>query len=77
MPKYTGSVSSSAGGLITVFDTELVKHENWSIYDASAGTNAKVYRCYDEALGVEWYLWVDDNQANYAKIRVWEMMEHM
>lgn len=72
MAKYSGSIGSSAGDMITMLDTELVKHSNWSIYDASAGTNCKVYRCYNAALGVEWYLYADDNQSNYAKIRTWE-----
>jgi hypothetical protein len=72
MAKYTGSQSAAAGGLISVLDTELVKHTNWSIFDAAAGTNAKVYRCQDTVRGVLFYVYVDDNQANYAKVRVWE-----
>jgi len=67
-----GTMSQSAGVLLSVLDTYLVANDYWSVYDASAGTNAKVYRNYDASANVDYYVKVDDNYANYAKIELWE-----
>jgi len=67
-----GTMSQSAGALLSVLDTYLVANDYWSLYDASAGTNAKVYRNYDASANVDYYVKVDDNYANYAIIELWE-----
>jgi len=72
MAVYSGTMVTAAGGLITILDTELIKNTNWSIYDASAGTNAKTYKCEDSANDVLFYLHVNDNQANYGICTLWE-----
>ena len=69
----TGSfVTTDAGELISVFDVDLVANAKWSIFDAAAGTNCKVYRCYDAAENVDFYVKVDDNYTGYAVIELWE-----
>jgi len=70
MSYYTGSQTAAAGATITVLDTELVKNSNWSIYDASVGTNWKTYKC--GTAGSVFYLSVDDNQSDYSIVRMWE-----
>ena len=67
-----GTMSQSAGALLSVLDTYLVANDYWSVYDASAGTNAKVYQNYDASANVDYYVKVDDNYANYALIELWE-----
>jgi hypothetical protein len=62
--------TTAAGGLITLLDEILVTNANWSIYDAAAAANCKVYEC--ATAGAEFYLWVDDNQADYAKVAIYE-----
>ena len=63
-----GDMANAAGSLLTVFDAILPLHANWSIHDAAAGTNAKVYKCDGDVL---FYVWIGDNQTNYSYIRVW------
>ena len=72
MSVYSGSIASAAGSMISVLDTELVKNSNWSIYDASAGTNAKTYECKNEDNDVLFYLNVQDNQSDYSIVQMWE-----
>lgn len=67
--RYLGSIANVVGGAIAVLDVELVKNANWSIYDAAAGTNAKVYRCAGDET---FYVLVSDNQTNYFIVAVWE-----
>jgi len=73
MSWYTGSVNNAVGGLIAVLDLELVKNSHWSIFDSAAGTNCKVYRCYDADDETDFYWYVDDNvSANYAQTKLYE-----
>lgn len=72
MAYETGSIGTAAGDMITVLDAELVVNSHWSIHDASAGTNAKTYKCQDSDYDVLFYVHVDNNQTSYAKVRVWE-----
>lgn len=65
-------INTDAGNLITVFDVDLVANDKWSVFDAAAGTNCKVYRCYDAAENVDFYVKVDDNYDGYAIIELWE-----
>ena len=73
---------SAIGAVITVFDSLLVANSNWSVYDASAGTNEKVYRCLDASNDppIEFYIHVQDNQANFARIDMydsWDASAHV
>lgn len=61
---------TAAGALITVLDDVIALNANWSIYDAAAGANCKVYKC--GTAGSEFYFWADDNQADYAKVAIYE-----
>lgn len=61
-------MANAAGSLISVFDSALTAHANWTVFDAAAGANAKVYRC---AGDVTFYVYVGDNQTNYSNIVVW------
>lgn len=66
-------VPSAAGGRISaIWDGIIIGNAKWSCFDASAGANAKVYRCYDAVKSVDFYVYVDDNQANYSIIELWE-----
>jgi len=67
-----GTITNSAGELLTVFDTYLVANSYWSIHDASAGTNHKVYKNEDSDANVLYYVSVDDNYSDYAVIELWE-----
>jgi hypothetical protein len=70
---FTGTyASTAAGSLLAVLDTVLPQVSTWSIYDGSAGTNCKVYRCQDAAENCLFYVRVDDNYAGYALIQLWE-----
>ena len=60
------------GDLLAFLDEFLVKNSHWSIHDAAAGTNAKVYRCHDADNNVSFYLYVQDNWAAYARPQMWE-----
>ena len=68
----TGTMSQLAGALLSILDTYLVANDYWSIYDASAGTNAKVYRNYDASASIDYYVKIDDNYADYAIVELWE-----
>lgn len=70
MSIHTGSMAQTAGALLAVLDAELVLNTNWSVYDASAGTNAKVYRCAGDSK--TWYLYIDDNYTTYCIAKIWE-----
>jgi hypothetical protein len=78
MAIYRGDVTSSAGAMIAILDTELVKDAAWSIFDAAAGTNKKVYSCYTVARGY-FYLIVDDNFSGYYTTAItdnWDAITH-
>lgn len=72
---------SAIGAFITELDTYLVVNAHWSVYDASAGTNEKVYRCLDASNDppIEFYIHVQDNQVNFARIDMydsWDAIGH-
>ena len=67
---YRTLSTAAAGGLISLLDAVLVLNANWSIHDAAAAANCKVYEC--ATAGAAFFLYVDDNQADYAKIRIYE-----
>jgi hypothetical protein len=73
---YRGNFSSTAAGqgLAKVWDALVDGYDNWSVYDAAAGTNAKVYRCYDpdSAENNDFYVLVNDNFVGYWTIQLWE-----
>lgn len=73
---YEGVFSSTAAGqgLAKVWDALVDGSPNWSVYDAAAGTNIKVYRCYDpdSAENNDFYVLVDDNHTGYWLIQLWE-----
>ena len=64
--------STAAGSLIALLDVLLPANAYWSIYDAAAAANCKVYRCYDAAGNCDFYLRVDDNYDAYAILQLWE-----
>jgi hypothetical protein len=68
----TKSAAPGVGSLIAFLDNYLVLNAKWTIHDAAAGTNKKVYRCQDAAGAVLFYVAVDDNYAAYAGVQVWE-----
>lgn len=69
----TGTFANTdAGSLITLLDTALPANAKWSIYDAAAAANCKVYRCYDADGNCDFYFRVDDNYVGYAIIQLWE-----
>ena len=73
MAWYEGTMlTNGAGELLTVLDAKLPINPRWSIYDAAAGTNCKVYRNYDAGANVDYYVKVDDNYAGYAIVELWE-----
>jgi hypothetical protein len=73
MAWYEGTMlTNGAGELLTVLDAKLPINPRWSIYDAAAGTNCKVYRNYDAGANVDYCVKVDDNYAGYAIVELWE-----
>ena len=73
MSWYTGSNSAAKGAMITLLDAELIKNSHWTIFDAAAGVNAKVYKCYDPDDGTLFYWYVDDNlSTDYAQTKLYE-----
>lgn len=72
MAWHSGTMASNTGGeLIAELDNYLVLNSHWTEYDGSAGANAKTYRCLDADENVDFYLWVQDNQANFTEIKLW------
>lgn len=72
MAWYDGVIGSAAGDLNNILATDLVLNANWHVEDAGAGADIGVYHCLDAANNVDFILWVDDDQANYAEIALWE-----
>jgi hypothetical protein len=69
----SGSFADNAAGrLITLLDAVLPANGHWSIYDAAAAANAKVYKCVDAGENCLFYVLVDNNYAGYAIIQLWE-----
>lgn len=69
----TGNWASvAAGAMINFMDTRVVgNNAHWTIHDADAGTNAKVYKCEDAPNNCLFYVLVSDNQADFAAIQLW------
>jgi hypothetical protein len=67
---YRALPTTAAGGLITLLDEILVLNANWSIWDAAAAANCKVYKC--ATAGSVFYFYVNDNQADFALVRIYE-----
>ena len=65
-------MTNNAGELLAVLDAKLPLNPRWSIYDAAAGANCKVYRNHDAGANVDYYVKVDDNYAGYAILELWE-----
>jgi len=55
-----------------IWDDIVVNNSKWSVYDASAGTNQKVYRCNDSDNNSDFYVNVINNQTLYSTIELWE-----
>jgi hypothetical protein len=70
----SGTFASAAAGtgLSTIWDALVDGVGKWSVYDASAGTNAKVYRCHDADENIDFYVYVKDNNSGYWEIELWE-----
>jgi len=67
-----GTMGNQPGDLLAILDSYLVANDYWSVYDASAGTNTKVYRNYDASANVDYYVKVSDNNVGFATIELWE-----
>ena len=75
MAVYTGTLPSTGavGNWITVLDATVAAHANWSIFDAAAGTNRKVYKATAVAGGFDIYIDFNDNvNVAYASLRACE-----
>lgn len=72
MAWYSPSHTAANGSLIALLDTYVASNDCWSVYDASAGTNCKVYECIDAAVNCLFYVKVDDNYSSVAIIELWE-----
>ena len=73
MAWYQGNWASvAAGAMLGLFDNYVVLNDKWSVHDAAAAANSKVYKCEDAAKNVLFYVLVSDNQANLAIIELWE-----
>jgi len=67
------AVPIAAGGRISaIWDGKVVSNACWSVKDAAAGTNHKVYQCLDALNNVDFCVSVDDNQDHYSLIQLWE-----
>lgn len=64
-------MTQTAGDMITLLDSALPANAYWSVYDAAAGTNAKVYRNNNPAVSSDYYVYVDDNYTTYCIIQLW------
>lgn len=74
MSWHSGAFASAAAGtgLSTIWDAFVDGAGKWSVYDAAAGTNAKVYRCHDADENIDFYVYVKDNNSGYWEIELWE-----
>jgi len=71
MAWYEGNMNNSAGSMLAIWDEQLVKNSNWDIYDASAGTNVKVYGHRTNGTR-DFCIVAKDNQADYTTIEIWD-----
>jgi len=67
-----GNLTNASGAIISILDTYLVANSYWSVHDASAGTNAKVYRNNKAGENSDFYVYVGDDQTNYTQFVLWE-----
>jgi hypothetical protein len=72
MAWYEGTIGSAVGSLISVLDSVLPRNQYWSIHDAEAGTNKKVYKNDCSAKYSLFYLEVDNNYSGGALLRLWQ-----
>ena len=72
MAWYEGTMTKVNGALLAILDVKLPLNAKWTIYDSAAGTNCKVYRNYDAAANVDYYVKVNDNYTDYAEIELWQ-----
>lgn len=72
MAYTSGTIGAGVGNFISILDVDLVANDKWSVHDAAAGVNAKVYRCHDAVNNVDFYVYVDNNNAATAIIELWE-----
>jgi len=57
--------------LADLWDAIVVSNAKWSVFDAAAGANAKTYRCNDAPNNVDFYVYVNDNQADFSIVELW------
>jgi len=72
MAYTSGTMGGVNGDFLPILDVDLVANDKWSIFDAAAGINAKVYRCHDAVNNVDFYVYVDNNSISIAEIELWE-----
>jgi hypothetical protein len=66
-------IGTAAGARLTdLWDGIIINNAKWSVKDAAAGANAKTYRCLDAGNNVDFCVYVDDNQADFSIIEIWE-----
>ncbi len=68
----TWAATTAGLGISTIWDGLVVANAHWSVHDAAAGTNEKVYKCEDVAENILFYVRVKDNQAGYWEVELWE-----
>lgn len=64
-------LTNGAGKIKDVLDVELVKNANWTL-EFEPDTYESVYRCYDAAENVDYYVFIDDANAGYTVVELWE-----
>lgn len=70
MAYTSGAMTAAAGQLVGILDANLVLNACWTLYDDTPTANEHVYEC-DDGTHV-FYVYVLDNQADYATIELWE-----
>jgi len=64
-------MTTAAGQLLAVLDANLVTNAYWDIYD-DLGGNVKVYRQNDAARNSVFYVKLDDSNAVFTVVELWE-----
>lgn len=72
MAYYFATIAPEAGGRLAIWDDYVLLNAKWTLHDGSAGTNCKVYKHYDTVEPSLFYIKVDDNQANFSTMELWE-----
>ena len=66
-------IGKAAGDRIAdLWDAIVITNAKWSVKDAAAGANAKVYQCLDAPNNVDFCVLVDDDQVDWSIIEIWE-----